>query len=61
MMRIKQHTIEASYLNIKNVLMQNHLYVLLNDLQVLNQALLEKDLEIKRLKEVIVQHEINDK
>lgn len=41
--------------------MQNHLYVLLNDLQVLNQALLEKDLEIKRLKEVIVQHEINDK
>jgi hypothetical protein len=61
MMRIKQHTIEASYLNIRNVLMQNHLYVLLNDLQVLNQALLEKDLEIKRLKEVIVQHEINDK
>ena len=41
--------------------MQNHLYVLLNDLQVLNQALLEKDLEIYRLKEVIVQHEINDK
>ena len=41
--------------------MQNHLYVLLNDLQVLNQALLEKDLEIKRLKEVIVQHGINDK
>ena len=41
--------------------MQNHLYVLLNDLQVLNQALLEKDLEVKRLKEVIVQHEINDK
>lgn len=41
--------------------MQNHLYVLLNDLQVLNQALLEKDLEIKRLKEVIVHHEINDK
>lgn len=61
MMGIKQHTIEASYLNIRNVLMQNHLYVLLNDLQVLNQALLEKDLEIKRLKEVIVQHEINDK
>ena len=61
MMRIKQHTIEASYLNIRNVLMQNHLYVLLNDLQVLNQALLEKDLEIKRLKEVIVQHGINDK
>ena len=61
MMRIKQHTIEASYLNIRNVLMQNHLYVLLNDLQVLNQALLEKDLEIKKLKEVIVQHEINDK
>lgn len=61
MMRIKQHTIEASYLNIRNVLIQNHLYVLLNDLQVLNQALLEKDLEIKRLKEVIVQHGINDK
>ena len=41
--------------------MQNHLYVLINDLQVLNQALLEKDSEIKRLKEVIVKHEINDK
>lgn len=41
--------------------MQNHLYVLLNDLQVLNQALLEKDSEIKRLKEVIVKYEINDK
>lgn len=41
--------------------MQNHLYILINDLQTLNQALLEKDLEIKRLKEVIVQHEINDK
>lgn len=41
--------------------MQNHLYILINDLQTLNQALLEKDLEIKRLKEVIMQHEINDK
>lgn len=41
--------------------MQNHLYILINDLQTLNQALLEKDLEIKRLKEVIVKHEINDK
>lgn len=61
MMRIKPHTIEASYLNIRNALMQNHLYILMNDLQVLNQALLEKDLEIKRLKEVIVRHEINDK
>lgn len=61
MMRIKQHTIEAAYTNIRNTLMQNHLYVLINDLQTLNQALLEKDLEIKRLKEVIVQHEINDK
>lgn len=41
--------------------MQNHLYILINDLQILNQALLEKDLEIKRLKEVIMRHEINDK
>ena len=61
MMRIKQHIIESAYINIRNVLMQNHLYVLINDLQTLNQALLEKDLEIKRLKEVIVKHEINDK
>lgn len=38
--------------------MQNHLYVLINDLQVLNQALLEKDSEIKRLKEVIVKRQI---
>ena len=60
-MRIKQHIIESAYINIRNVLMQNHLYVLINDLQTLNQALLEKDLEIKRLKEVIVKHEINDK
>lgn len=61
MMKIKQHIIESAYINIRNVLMQNHLYVLINDLQTLNQALLEKDLEIKRLKEVIVKHEINDK
>lgn len=61
MMRIKQHTIEAAYTNIRNVLMQNHLYILINDLQTLNQALLEKDLEIKRLKEVIMKHEIDDK
>lgn len=61
MMRIKQHTIEAAYTNIRNALMQNHLYILINDLQILNQALLEKDLEIKRLKEVIIRHEINDK
>lgn len=61
MMRIKQHTIEAAYTKIRNALMQNHLYILINDLQTLNQALLEKDLEIKRLKEVIMQHEINDK
>lgn len=61
MMRIKQHTIEVAYINIRNALMQNHLYILINDLQTLNQALLEKDLEIKRLKEVIMRHEINDK
>ena len=61
MMRIKQHTIKAAYINIRNALMQNHLYILINDLQTLNQALLEKDLEIKRLKEVIMRHEINDK
>lgn len=41
--------------------MQNHLYILINDLQTLNQALLEKDLEIKRLKEVIINHEIDYK
>lgn len=61
MMKIKQHAIEAAYINIRNALTQNHLYVLINDLQVLNQALLEKDLEIKRLKEVIIKHEIKDK
>ena len=61
MIRIKQHVIEAAYINIMNALMQNHLYILINDLQILNQALLEKDLEIKRLKEVIMRHEINDK
>ena len=61
MIRIKQHTIEAAYVNIRNALMQNHLYILINDLQILNQALLEKDLEIKRLKEVIIRHEIDDK
>lgn len=61
MMRIKQRTIEAAYTNIRNVLMQNHLYILINDLQTLNQALLEKDLDIKRLKEVIMKHEIDDK
>lgn len=61
MIRIKQHIIEAAYINIRNALMQNHLYILINDLQTLNQALLEKDLEIKRLKEVIMRHEINDK
>lgn len=61
MIRIKQHVIETAYINIRNALMQNHLYILINDLQILNQALLEKDLEIKRLKEVIMRHEINDK